>query len=172
MINILRLKNKKLKKMGDRSITPENINNQNRSGFTALHLAVIKQDRRLVEILLNLGADLNVQNKLGETPLALAILTNNIDIVKILLKHDAIIDFDNNLDILDYTAMVDNLEMWIMFKKLTETPYYPYELIEKALTYRANAILKYLFKKLSKNHGIPERKMVGYAADLVLRSKV
>lgn len=145
-----------------RNLTRENINNQNRSGFTALHLAVIKQDSELIEIFLKIGANTNLPNKIGETPLILAVLSNNNAIVNLLLKYHAVVDFENSLDILDYTAMVDNLEMWILFKKLTTKSYYTSELIDKALKYKSRKILNYLFKKISKYHGVPEEKIISY----------
>ncbi|BDA75871.1 hypothetical protein CAL7716_100370 (plasmid) [Calothrix sp. PCC 7716] len=50
-------------------IANKNINNKNEAGETALHLAVKNNDSRLIQILINNGADVNAATNYKATPL-------------------------------------------------------------------------------------------------------
>lgn len=51
-----------------------------------LHLAVERENKKMVEALLLAGAEVNVAEGCGITPLMIAINSNSIDMVKILLR--------------------------------------------------------------------------------------
>ena len=60
------------------------------TGNTYLHLAVIQQNINLIKILIDKGIFIDVQNNDGNTALHLAYYINNLDIIKLLI--------DNNVD--------------------------------------------------------------------------
>ncbi|EZH72864.1 hypothetical protein ATO12_22310 [Aquimarina atlantica] len=69
------------------------VNTTSELGFSALNMAVIKNNIKLIHVLLDAGADINFQNTvvfgLGETPLISSIRENNATIVEFLLNHGA-----------------------------------------------------------------------------------
>lgn len=75
---------------------PKHANNFDDHGSSLLHRAVEKQEIKLVELLLNCGADPNVRNKMGYTPLHLAVLYNNYNIVEILINNNANVNSRSN----------------------------------------------------------------------------
>jgi len=68
-----------------------NLTYQNENGNTYLHLAVIQQNLRLVQILLDKGIFIDIQNNDGNTALHLAYYVNNLQIIKLLIENN--IDF-------------------------------------------------------------------------------
>ena len=81
---------------------PSQINKLNEEGLSLLHIAVIKANLKMIDLLLSFGADANIlTNKKKQTPLHLAYLNQNSlteDIVQELLKndaHDTILDFNS-----------------------------------------------------------------------------
>lgn len=60
-----------------------------RNGYTALHYALEKRDRKAAELLLDAGADPNSREKNGITPLMMAVRKYDPDSVKLLLKRKA-----------------------------------------------------------------------------------
>jgi ankyrin repeat protein len=76
--------------------TAVNINEQNESGDTALHLAVRSDNDDLVEILLNAEANVNIQNNDGDTALHLAAFGNYIIIAEKIMAHGANLTIKNN----------------------------------------------------------------------------
>jgi Ankyrin repeats (3 copies)/SAM domain (Sterile alpha motif)/Ankyrin repeat len=59
-------------------------------GEAAIHLSVIKNNEKIVNLLLKFNADCNLQNSVtGKTPLHYAIESKNVKILKILLKANA-----------------------------------------------------------------------------------
>ena len=69
-----------------------NLSYQNEfTGNTYLHLAVIQQNIKLIKTLLDKGIFIDIQNNEGNTALHLAYYVNNIDIIKLLIEND--IDF-------------------------------------------------------------------------------
>ena len=78
------------------------INDLNEEGLSLLHIAVIKANLKMIDLLLSYGADSNIcSDKKRQTPLHLAYLNQNSlteDIIKELLKYkanDNIFDFKN-----------------------------------------------------------------------------
>jgi len=65
------------------------INHQNIDGSAPLHYAVIANNFKSVELLVNKGVKLDLQDKEGSTPLSVAVSKNQIKIVKFLLSHGA-----------------------------------------------------------------------------------
>lgn len=61
-------------------------------GYTPLLWAVWKNQKKIVEILLNKGANVNAKNLLGVTPLYLAAYNGNLDILNQLLNKKPVID--------------------------------------------------------------------------------
>jgi ankyrin repeat protein len=61
----------------------------NNRGYTALMLASRSNDKAMVELLLNSGADINQQNFYGDTALTHAVKEGSADSVKTLLDHGA-----------------------------------------------------------------------------------
>jgi ankyrin repeat protein len=68
-----------------------NLTYQNNTGNTYLHLAVIQQNLKLVQNLLDKGIFIDIQNNDGNTALHLAYYVNNLEIIKLLINND--IDF-------------------------------------------------------------------------------
>jgi len=66
-----------------------------RFGRTSLHLASLRGDTEIVELLLEAGANVNIKNKFGWTPLHLAAREGHIDIVQMLLEAGANIGAKN-----------------------------------------------------------------------------
>ncbi len=58
-------------------------------GVAALHLAVIKGNKAMIELLIDAGAKLDIQNGLGQTPLHLAALLGNAEVTELLLQRGA-----------------------------------------------------------------------------------
>jgi ankyrin repeat protein len=69
------------------------INSTSELGFSALNIAVFKNNIELVHILIKAGVDVNFQNTaiygIGEPALISAIKEKNTDIIKLLLEHGA-----------------------------------------------------------------------------------
>lgn len=65
------------------------LNETNRDGMTALHLAVKNRKINLVNALLQLGADPNIANAKGNTPLVTALDDRQNDMAKVLIQHGA-----------------------------------------------------------------------------------
>ncbi|ESO01238.1 hypothetical protein HELRODRAFT_133683, partial [Helobdella robusta] len=63
-----------------------NINQQNISGDTPLHVAIRKKHTRLVNLLLECGADVNIRDRSGLTPLHFACVYGTYKIVEKLLN--------------------------------------------------------------------------------------
>jgi hypothetical protein len=57
--------------------------------MTALHLAVLKSYKHVVEEIIKKGENVNIRDKFGDTPLMFAVQVGNIDIIKILVKSGA-----------------------------------------------------------------------------------
>ena len=70
---------------------------------TALHLAEIGP-QKIVNLLLNTGADTNSQNQRGETALHIAVAKNYLGIVKLLLKAGANVNAENRAGTALYIA--------------------------------------------------------------------
>ena len=73
-----------------------NINAYDEYGNTFLMAAVISQNVKMVNVLLNRGADIHRENYAENTPLVLAVWGGNLDIVKLLVNHGANIEDVNN----------------------------------------------------------------------------
>ena len=101
IFNLIKLNdNKKFEEIikADKSL----INKFNNNGLAILHLLVIKNNIKLVELLLNLGADANIKSlKKKRTPLHFAYIyqkNESNEIINLLIKHGAkedILDNDN-----------------------------------------------------------------------------
>ena len=81
---------------------PSKINDLNEEGLSLLHIAVIKANIKMINLLISYGADTNIlSEKKKQTPLHLAYLTQNSlteEIIQELLKNKAevsILDLDN-----------------------------------------------------------------------------
>lgn len=97
-------------------IASKNINNKNDVGETALHLAVKNNDFRLVEILINSGADVNAITNYKATPLHYAAsFAKNNTINLLAAKGSNINAVDNNdkkpLDWAIEAKKDDNIEL-------------------------------------------------------------
>ncbi|OGV68923.1 MAG: hypothetical protein A2283_16755 [Lentisphaerae bacterium RIFOXYA12_FULL_48_11] len=75
------------------------INQADESGKTPLHLAVEKNDARLVSLLLSKGADSRIKDRSGRTPLRIATDAESIGCVKILVAKTATGYIDPLLDV-------------------------------------------------------------------------
>ncbi len=85
------------------------INRQNESGMSILHIAIICGNKDITNLLLEKGADPNLGDKNLDTPLHWAIYTNNHKITNILLDNRANPFLENKQFITAYkTAMISN----------------------------------------------------------------
>lgn len=71
------------------STTNINLNLGNKSGFKALHFAVIKNQPQTCELLIKHQAKINTQSHTGITPFFLATLPHLITIAQLLIQHGA-----------------------------------------------------------------------------------
>jgi ankyrin repeat protein len=90
------------------------VNIQDKFGQTALHWAIIRNNKEIVKLLLGKeNIDVNIQNKNGKTALYWAIKNNNTEIVKLLLEKE---DIDVNIQYENgKTALY-----WAIYNKNTE----------------------------------------------------
>ena len=65
------------------------------SDKTALHLAVIEENKDMIVLLLNKNADINAQDINGNTPLHLAYTTKNEEIIILLINQGANVNLLN-----------------------------------------------------------------------------
>jgi ankyrin repeat protein len=66
-----------------------NLNKKDGKGNTALHLAVKKNNKKIVDALITRGVNLDIKGNKGNTALHLAVKNNKIDIVENLLRNGA-----------------------------------------------------------------------------------
>uniref|UniRef100_A0A8C1GL45 Ankyrin 1, erythrocytic b n=1 Tax=Cyprinus carpio TaxID=7962 RepID=A0A8C1GL45_CYPCA len=66
-----------------------NINISNQKGNTALHIAALAGQEKVVAELINYGANVNAQSQKGFSPLYMAAQENHLEVVKYLLEHGA-----------------------------------------------------------------------------------
>uniref|UniRef100_A0A8C0YGB3 Ankyrin 1, erythrocytic b n=1 Tax=Cyprinus carpio carpio TaxID=630221 RepID=A0A8C0YGB3_CYPCA len=66
-----------------------NINIANQKGNTALHIAALAGQEKVVAELINYGANVNAQSQKGFSPLYMAAQENHLEVVKYLLEHGA-----------------------------------------------------------------------------------
>ena len=78
-------------------LTGSNVNEQDNSGHTPLHYAIIEPSIiEVCDLLIKSGANINLQNNRGDTPLHMAAQNNNFDIAEILVKAGADKSIKNN----------------------------------------------------------------------------
>ena len=65
------------------------------SGMSPLHVAILQNNRDIVELLLEKGADVNLQNNSGDTPLHFAIAGENVELCNLLLNAGADVNLQN-----------------------------------------------------------------------------
>jgi ankyrin repeat protein len=68
---------------------PNDLNQKNSEGNTAIHFAVENNDVEILKYLISNKAEINVVNNLGHSPLYKAVTLGNVEIVGILLKEGA-----------------------------------------------------------------------------------
>jgi len=79
------------------------LNQKNAAGQSLLHIAALKNDAQMVELLLSLKADPEIKNNAGETPMAAAVNAGCLDAVRVLAEHGAQIFASNALGRTVYT---------------------------------------------------------------------
>ena len=67
----------------------DDINIQNKYGWTLLHITIRRDRREMVQFLLDNGADINKVDGVGWTPLMEAIMDDMTDLVKLLVESGA-----------------------------------------------------------------------------------
>jgi FOG: Ankyrin repeat len=77
------------------ALTPENIDEKNHKGYSALMLAAYNGQYEACEYLLIHGADPNSADATGSTILMGAAFKGNLEIVKLLVDHGADVDMEN-----------------------------------------------------------------------------
>lgn len=70
------------------------INITNSKGYTALHCACSNNNKKLIKLLIENGAN-NTPNYYGNTPFTIAVLHEEVDEVKLMLERKLVIDIDN-----------------------------------------------------------------------------
>ena len=71
------------------------INARNQDKESPIHIAVQKQNKEIISILLKLGADINARNRDKESPIHIAVQKQNKEIISILLKLGADINAED-----------------------------------------------------------------------------
>lgn len=67
-------------------VCPEIIDYKSSQGHTALHIAVINNNKKVVKVILSRNPDLNTKNNEGNTPIISAVLIKDKEMVKMLLR--------------------------------------------------------------------------------------
>ena len=67
----------------------EDINLQNHYGWTLLHIAIRRDERKMVNYLLEKGADINKIDGVGWTPLMESIMDEKLELCKLLVERGA-----------------------------------------------------------------------------------
>lgn len=80
--------------------------------YTPLHSAVrsaVSRDSKIVNFLLEHGANVNAKDKIGRTPLCFALLKGRIDVANLLIEHGAEVNaqerYKNGVNLLYYASM-------------------------------------------------------------------
>ncbi len=73
------------------------LNQKNSAGLSLLHLAALKNDTAMVELLLNMKADPEIKNNAGESPLSAAVTAGCYDAARTLAENGASIFSSNAL---------------------------------------------------------------------------
>lgn len=81
-----------VKLLANASSSGVGINAQQIDGTSALHLAAVRGDRALVQLLLDLGATVDIRDMVNSTPLHWAVSYRHMAVVKLLLREGANID--------------------------------------------------------------------------------
>ena len=63
------------------------VNEKDRVVGTPLHLAIIKGQKKIAELLITTGADVNAGDVIGKTPLDWAVIKRQSEIADLLRKH-------------------------------------------------------------------------------------
>jgi len=71
------------------NVTPENVNLPDENGMVLIHWACDRGNVKILELLINKGADVNITDSDGQTPLHYASSCCHSDIVKLLLDEKA-----------------------------------------------------------------------------------
>lgn len=77
---------------------------------TTLHLATVEGNLKVVECLVQEGADVNVKDRWGQTPMQEAINNNHSHVTEFLAKHNAVLDYQNPADHLCTAASKGDVE--------------------------------------------------------------
>lgn len=67
----------------------EDINMQNKYGWTLLHITIRRDERKMVDLLLKSGADINKVDGVGWTPLMESIMDDKPELCKLLVENGA-----------------------------------------------------------------------------------
>ena len=101
-----------------------NIDRRNEKGWNAIIMATFNHQYRIVEMLLQNGADINSTNQHGTSVLMYAktkvIVNRNFDFLQYLIDRGAkvnLIDKKNGYTVLDYVKVLGDIEMINFFKK-------------------------------------------------------
>lgn len=81
-----------------------------RAGRTTLHLAAVEGNLKVVECLVQEGADVNVKDRWGQTPMQEAVNNNHTHVTEFLAKHGAVLDYPNPADHLCTAASKGDVE--------------------------------------------------------------
>ena len=140
--------------------------------LTALHLAVLKEDKTLIKCLLGSSADTSIEDSRGITPLSYALKTNNDEIFNLLLKNEnSVVDFTVlkhaivlDLDI-DSSPSFDNEKLFQkLYKNFSLEEHQAVELQNLAFKHGAISILNSMNKKYSYDTNLKDIK--GFAMDI------
>jgi uncharacterized protein len=75
---------------------PVSVNTHGLLGDTPLHVATVSGDTRVMELLLDAGAEIDAHGELGNTPLHEAVGQRHIEAVKLLLRRGASLSVTND----------------------------------------------------------------------------
>ena len=85
-----------------------NINHVTNAKMTPIHIAIeYTRNIKIIELLINNGADLSLEDFRGFTPLMLAYKYNILDVIDLLEKHNAPVNLDNSLKIIKKSQYKD-----------------------------------------------------------------
>lgn len=84
-----------------------------------LHLAVSKNSKKAIKMLVKIGSDINIVGEFEQTPLHLAVILGNLKMIKLLIKYQADVELvdEKNLSVLDYAKDEQNQKIIEYLKK-------------------------------------------------------
>jgi len=97
--------------------------------WSALHFAAMEDRVKVVQLLIDYGANINIRNKFGYTAMHSAVIEENIDALKCLVQNGADINARDDLGTtpLELATILEKVEVYTYLKSLPKPPEQNYQ---------------------------------------------